>query len=729
MLLLAATLACGQSVQVGGFGTCFGGAPNCGPSVTSLSILPASPTMVNGQSLQMNAAGNESDGTSGGLLTPACDGNWSVSNGTVISVSTTGLVTALAPGSSSVTCLIASSPNAPTGSTTVTVTAAPNISFPVCPPCTLPAGTNGTAYSQTFRAVKGVGPYTWDCNGSCAGLLPTGLSFSSLGVLSGTPSVNGTTSWPVRVTDTTNGTAVVTVSLTISGTTLGPPTYLGSTNSTANPGLITSYFSSSSAQNATAYDSTLNPTTDCILLATTATTAFNGQSMTGSMSGGANGHDWAWDETMVALSDQGGGVSIFGVTTNSSGCPQITNPGVPAWHSLPSPTAFDWFTAAGKANHDIYMLKSKHIIQKATVSNLNSMGTITTLFDYAAAGSCPGPIPSPIVSGTIFAPVAGSGSGLRFTVGISSGNQGTGTEVFSYDQTLGCTTLDLKNGVYYPWCLASCSSESAVPLSTSGNYCYGFAAGQGYHDLQPSGDGTVARISVDFPMTTGVCAGINLSSQTVAWTIGTGTTTYTNGELTGGASCPNGIQCQYDGHPSEGISKALGSGAGLGFNIRNVSNYAGAYTFAAPQLQSFSVAPYTDVPVDNHGAWVPANTPDAFPMWLGATDRFVKTDVSPCAPTSEVYCPPYLGQVLFALPIDGSSNRPRLFVHTHSCGQSGTSDSQCSDGPDSYFNNYDAITSASPQGNYMSFSSTDLHSFGLDGAGKFRSNILIVRLQ
>ena len=52
----------------------------------------------------------------------------------------------------------------------------------------LPRPMAGVAYSQTLTATGGTAPYTWSVD---AGTLPAGITLSSAGVLSGTPSVNG----------------------------------------------------------------------------------------------------------------------------------------------------------------------------------------------------------------------------------------------------------------------------------------------------------------------------------------------------------------------------------------------------------------------------------------------------------------------------------------------------------------------------------------------------------
>jgi hypothetical protein len=74
---------------------------------------------------------------------------------------------------------------------------------PVCPtinftPATLPNGTVGVPYSQTFTGSGGTAPYTFAVT---AGALPPGLFLSATGVLSGTPAIAGPSSFTIRATD------------------------------------------------------------------------------------------------------------------------------------------------------------------------------------------------------------------------------------------------------------------------------------------------------------------------------------------------------------------------------------------------------------------------------------------------------------------------------------------------------------------------------------------------
>ncbi|MFC1661569.1 putative Ig domain-containing protein, partial [Gemmatimonadota bacterium] len=93
----------------------------------------------------------------------------------------------------------------------------------------LPGGQTGVAYSQTLAATGGDGTYTWAVT---VGSLPAGLSLSSsTGVISGTPTTDGTSNFTVQATSAgLSGTAdlsiTVGVGLAITTTSL-PGGYVG----------------------------------------------------------------------------------------------------------------------------------------------------------------------------------------------------------------------------------------------------------------------------------------------------------------------------------------------------------------------------------------------------------------------------------------------------------------------------------------------------------------------
>ena len=62
----------------------------------------------------------------------------------------------------------------------------------------IPPGTVSTAYSHQMSVYGGSGSYTWSI---WSGSLPAGLSLSSSGLISGTPTAAGYTLVYIRVTD------------------------------------------------------------------------------------------------------------------------------------------------------------------------------------------------------------------------------------------------------------------------------------------------------------------------------------------------------------------------------------------------------------------------------------------------------------------------------------------------------------------------------------------------
>jgi uncharacterized protein YhjY with autotransporter beta-barrel domain len=70
-------------------------------------------------------------------------------------------------------------------------------------PTTLPGATQNTAYSQTLTASGGTATYTYAVT---AGSMPAGLTLSSGGVLSGTPTVYGNYNFTITATDSSTGT-------------------------------------------------------------------------------------------------------------------------------------------------------------------------------------------------------------------------------------------------------------------------------------------------------------------------------------------------------------------------------------------------------------------------------------------------------------------------------------------------------------------------------------------
>jgi O-glycosyl hydrolase len=77
----------------------------------------------------------------------------------------------------------------------------------------VPDGSAGAPYSQTLLATGGTRPYAWSVS---SGALPSGLTLSSAGVISGTPTAAGSATFTAKVSDSASGSATKSFTLNIS---------------------------------------------------------------------------------------------------------------------------------------------------------------------------------------------------------------------------------------------------------------------------------------------------------------------------------------------------------------------------------------------------------------------------------------------------------------------------------------------------------------------------------
>ncbi len=105
----------------------------------------------------------------------------------------------------------------------------------------LPAGTVGTAYSKALIAIGGTQTFTWSVT---AGALPAGLTLSTGGVLSGTPTTASTANFTLQAKDGGGATATAVFALTINasggsgGGTPTPPTVTSQPNASTSPVVV-----------------------------------------------------------------------------------------------------------------------------------------------------------------------------------------------------------------------------------------------------------------------------------------------------------------------------------------------------------------------------------------------------------------------------------------------------------------------------------------------------------
>ncbi len=152
-----------------------------------------------GQSVTITAT-VANDSTSKGVT-------WSLASGPgAIASQTTTAVTYNANGASGSAVITATSVTdiTKTFTVTITVTAVPAITT-----TTLPAGVEGTAYSQAIAKTGGAGAVTFSIS---AGTLPAGLTLSGAGTISGKPTgPNGTANFTVKVTDSSTMTPMTAI--------------------------------------------------------------------------------------------------------------------------------------------------------------------------------------------------------------------------------------------------------------------------------------------------------------------------------------------------------------------------------------------------------------------------------------------------------------------------------------------------------------------------------------
>ena len=163
-----------------------------------------------------------SNGTScsacGTLTSPTNTG--SQGNGDTSTITYTAPTTPPTPNSITIIATSVENPNS-TGSDTFTITAV--VSPLAVSTVTLASDGVGIPYLPvTLQATGGVSPYTWSI-ATGTGTLPAGLSLSSTGVISGTPTSGGTFTFSAQVQDSAATMATGNESITIAGPTAGAP--------------------------------------------------------------------------------------------------------------------------------------------------------------------------------------------------------------------------------------------------------------------------------------------------------------------------------------------------------------------------------------------------------------------------------------------------------------------------------------------------------------------------
>ena len=183
-------------------------------TLQSIAVSPATATVQAGSTKQFTATGTYGDGSTQNITSQV---TWSSSNTNVATINSSGLASATAGGSASIVASFGGGETAISGSAALTVQATPL----VIGTTTLPSGLEGQAYLATLVASGGTAPYAWSMANNTS--LPPGLSLSSGGQISGAPTVAGTGTFTVQVTDGASPPQTATQSLSIMIT--SPPAF------------------------------------------------------------------------------------------------------------------------------------------------------------------------------------------------------------------------------------------------------------------------------------------------------------------------------------------------------------------------------------------------------------------------------------------------------------------------------------------------------------------------
>lgn len=180
---------------------------NAGVSITSSNTLPKGYQGAAYPGATLTASGGSGTGYS---WTWAPASGSSIPSGLTLSPSGVVAGTPATSGTFSIVVTVTDSvSNTASATVSLTVEAALAIS-----PSTLPSGTVNVAYSQTLSATGGSGTgYTWASLGNTNPAL--GLALSAGGVISGTPTVVGSTTITAEVTDSGSHTASVPLTVTV----------------------------------------------------------------------------------------------------------------------------------------------------------------------------------------------------------------------------------------------------------------------------------------------------------------------------------------------------------------------------------------------------------------------------------------------------------------------------------------------------------------------------------
>ena len=331
----------------------------------------------------------------------------------------------------------------------------------------LPSGVSGTTYSNLLQATGGTTPYTWSVQGG----LPAGLSLApATGLISGTPTASGTSSFSVTVKDGASPPQRVSVKLSVTIAAPAPAQLTVSTSSLPSGTISTSYSSA--------------------LQAAGGTTPYTWSITSGALPAGLT---LASTTGLISGTPTASGNFSIGVTVKDAGSPVQTSTATLALSIAAAvPLAISTTSLSGG------------IAKQSFSTSLNATGGITPYTWSITQGTLPTGLSLAAATGTVSGtPTTAGTASLTFKVADSSSPIQTKSVTLSLSVTtsqLTITTTSLSSGT-------NGASYSSPMTSTGGTPAYTWSVTAG---ALPAG--------LTMATTTGIISGTPTTSGTYNFT-------------------------------------------------------------------------------------------------------------------------------------------------------------------------------------------------------------------
>jgi len=530
---------------------------------------------------------------------------WSANAGTI---SSSGLFVAPANTTAQTIQILATSVSQPAAKATATVTlTSSSPSVPRITTLSVPAASSGVPYTTSLIVSAGDAPYHWSL---VSGSLPSGLKLNSAtGVISGSSTQVGTSTFTVSVNDASSHTAQQILTLPVlSSSQCGQP-YCSRTDfavvqvppAVPNVGNLTG---ANRVVTDPDFGSRIARVTDWN---TDPELPASSRFFVSASSGGTNENLFNTDSTLLVLSSTGAAVYPFTFDPSSMHAARMYVSSYPASGGLRLPGGVAW----SRVNPNLLYSFSGTAVESYDFTDRTNAPSPQAVFDFTSLAHC---LPAGFQM-TWSAKAGVSAGDTVFGMAFSStGGQGTGTYAVAYKVGSGCSMLNTQTGkVTGDW---GVDGTISIPDRWT------------IHSAKMSEDGNWMIVSSTN------CTSSSCAIGPYFWQLGTSNVT----------ACQAGEAC--GGHPTEGYSHWINNNNSPIGNedIRSLSDIS-----AFRSLTSI-LPPDLAAPLDQHPSWNNADPADSVP--------FLTTTWSP----SRFFPAPWYNEIL-GVATDGSGKVWR-FAHS-----------------------------------------------------------------